>query len=416
MALSPAPAPRTECRICHTTLVEVFSLGDCWVSDFPKAADTDLLRAPLRLAYCPTCTLVQLTHTVPREHLYRTYWYRSGINETMREELTTVVRRASAFVQLAPGHLVVDIGANDGTLLSNYPEGVVRVAYEPATNLYELLRPHADVLVSDFFPPSRPELPVGSAKIITSIAMFYDLDDPLAFCHEIKRILHPDGVWIIQLQDLRQMLLATAVDNICHEHLEYYSLYSLARTLDHNGLYVVHVEHTPINGGSLRVYVQHRDPKRVASPQVVEQIDAEDQMGLLRVRRAYAAWQEFGDRAGRIREQLQTLCAGASRTPSGLIALYGASTKGNTLLQWLGLTHDDIRYAIERDPRKVGRYVGATGIPIVAEATARETETNLDWLVPIWQFRDAVVRREQAHLDRGGRLIFPLPAPEVVTR
>lgn len=404
-----------HCRICPGRLRTILDLGPVAVSAFPRPGEPDSLAAPLDLCCCVQCGLVQLRHSVDSQYLYQEYWYRSGINETMVAELRAVTEAAIDWVGgVADGDVVVDIGANDGTLLSTYPGGELcqlwTIAYEPAANLLPLVSQHAAIVVPQAFPPGNHAYKVGAgtATIVTSIACFYDLDDPIGFAKEVARILHPEGVWVIQLQDLQQMLDATAFDNICHEHVTYLSLGAIQRIVGAAGLFVTQVERRAINGGSLRVFVQHEAALR-RRPSVASVYDH------LEIEAGCDNWVTLERFAHAVRErQRQIVAAVAHLQVHGLtVDLYGASTKANTLLQSCGLTRSVIRQAWERTPEKYGRETVGTRIPIVSEADGRVNPPDA-LLIGAWQFREAFVAREAEYLKAGGMMIAPLPVVEVV--
>lgn len=416
----PALAPvqhRTICRICAASLTPLFSLGSLALSDFPHSAGTRIHPlVPLDLTRCtnPTCGLVQLAHTTPPAWLYEgTYWYHSGVNEVMRAELLDVVREVCKRVEVPKGGVVVDIGANDGTLLSQYAtvlgpqRAPLTVAYEPAVSHYDALRPHAKVVFPEYFQVDRAWGPSTKARVVTAIAMFYDLDDPNQFVQDLTKILHQDGVVVIQQAYLPSMLASTDFTNLCHEHLGYYHLAPLEVSLEAHGLRVVDVELRAINGGSFRVYVQFAG-RGVVSPRVAQRRAEEARL----MEHADLLVETFVSRACAIRTQLQALVQGYQDQAIPL-DLYAASTKANTLLQWCGLDARSIRQAWERSPEKIGRYVGVSGIPIVSEAEGR-ADPPAALLVGAWQFREAFLQREAEYLAQGGRLIFPLPYVEIV--
>ncbi len=406
-----------RCRACHhSELQPVLSLGAFPPNEFPLVGQPPSHPAiPLDLVRCARCTLVQLTETTPSDWLFRTYWYRSDVNEAMIAELHNVADTALEHIVLERHDVVVDIGANTGTLLEHYAQlGVLlkpeRVAFEPALNLHDQLLPHADILVSDYFSETtaREVLGLKDVKIVTSIAMFYDLDDPNAFVHAVKSILHPDGLWIIQFQDLLTMLQTGQYDAICHEHLEYYSLYALQRLLATNALVVEDVEHRAINGGSLRCYVRHAD-RAQPTPTVLAQLDREQQAGLHDSWGVPGIFQQFEARMQRSREQIQAILDGCQRQDIEIQG-YGASTKANTFLSYCGIDASLITKIADRSPEKLGRMM-LTGIPIVSEQQWREEDPRATLLL-IHQFKAGTVQREAPYLAAGGSFLLGLPQVE----
>lgn len=405
---------RTTCRLClGPTLDPILDLGELVLSTFvdPVAAAAPLPRAPLDLVQCRTCALVQLRHTVDPDQLYRQYWYRSSINEAMQAELTDVVRAALREVSVYPEDLVLDVGANDGYLLSRYPKeragwSTPRMAFEPAENLAAACRPHCDALLQALWPPTDLawlDPWRGRMKIVTTVAMFYDLDDPVGCVRAVDAVLHPDGVWIVQFQDLGQMIDQTAFDNLCHEHLTYWSLETFLRTLSGWNLQVTHAEQRAINGGSLRLHVRRRSYPVRAS--------VDHCLLLERLSISWQALERFAWKVAAARTQITDVVGEAVRR--GLtVDLYGASTKANTLLQYCGLGAAQIRQAWERNREKIGRMT-ATGIPIVTEEAGRADPPDV-LLVGIWQFRETVLQREREYLAAGGRILFPLPEVDLV--
>lgn len=400
------------CRVCEGDLLTILNLGTLALSTFPLPTDASPLAAPLDLCQCERCGLVQLRHTVDPDLLFRQYWYQSGINETMRAELRHVVAKAQDRVALKPGEIVLDVGANDGTLLTVYPAlGLqpTRVAVEPAENLTDALAPCCDDLFTTYFPdPVLTRRYQQQVRILTSIACFYDLDNPRAFVSAVQQLLASDGVWVVQFQDLDQMLKATAFDNLCHEHLIYYSLGSFERLIESYGLTVVGAERRTINGGSLRLTVMHAE----AAARQQHTIQAHAVQLLRDAEQGCERWltlEYFAWRVGEARRQIQAALAAAH---GQTIDLYGASTKGNTLLQYCGIGPEVVRQAWERSREKWGRTT-VTGIPIVSEDEGRADRPDL-LLCGIWQFREAVLQREAAYLAGGGTILFPLPAVDLV--
>lgn len=386
------------CRVCAASLTPVLELGPQALSGFPVDSSPRPV-VPLDLLACDDCGTVQLSHTTHPDHLFQhEYWYASGINGTMREELRNVVREARGWVKVRDGDWVLDIGANDGTLLNAWREHAwegrpFRLAVEPSPTFGKALEDVAEAVVTDLFPNLAVCGGAGNKfKVITSIAMFYAVPDPVGFATAVHDLLADDGVWIVQMQDLHNMVQATAFDNICHEHLLYYSVHTFWEVCRRAGLQIVSVQPREINGGSLRFVVQKLESGRANScPSLSEPV---------------IDWAAFSRRIDLRCEMLR----GVVDTAHGLghtVDLLGASTKGNTLLQLAGLGPHNVRRAWERHPHKIGRHT-VTGIPIVHEDTGRLDPPDL-LVCPIWQFRQAVIEREHAFLRAGGRIYFPLP-------
>lgn len=411
------PAPpvihHTTCRVCLGSLETVIDLGLHQLNAFPETPDGVIgPAAPLVLTVCKDCGLFQLADTVSPELLYREYWYRSGTNEMMRANLKSVVLQACRTVTLRPEDVVLDIGANDGTLLSFYREfGALsrRIAIEPAMNLHAVLKekalPHE--IYGTFFPSSSFALP--EAKVITSIAMFYDLEDPNAFAAAIKRILAPDGIWILEVGYFPWMLRRGVFDMICHEHLEYYTLDVLGDLFSQHDLKIINASLNETNGQSLRLVVAHDESPLDTGVMVASVTEIfERERKLVTPARIDRYRQKVESLKRRIVE-LVYMALDAEQT----IDLYGASTKGNTLLQYCGLGYPEIRQALERAPEKWGRYTVGSGIPIVSDVPEAAHSADL-WLCPIWQFKPAILERERKYLESGGRILFPMPEPEIV--
>lgn len=408
---------RTTCRVCKSSRLHfLFSLGDQHVSDFVDAPNG--MRVPLDVVLCDAsqggCGLLQLRYTVPREPLYRKYWYRSGITNTMRRALADIAHRGECLVRLAPGDIVLDIGCNDGTLLRSYTTPSLRlVGFEPATNLLAEARVGTHQVVNDFFHPRvfAEIFLQARAKIITTIAMFYDLEDPQEFIAGVAQCLDPEGVWIIQMSYLPSMLSQNAFDNICHEHLAYYSLFTLQPILQAHGLTITDVELNEINGGSFCVYVRQQGGLSANQPcQRMQELESRERQLELDHR---AVYDEFARRAMATKAQLCAFIQGEIAHGKS-VYVYGASTKGNTLLQFCGLDHRWITAAAERSPEKWGKKTVGTLIPIVSEAEARAARPDYFLVLP-WHFLEEFIQREQAFLRSGGAFIVPLPRPLLVS-
>ncbi len=413
---------RTTCRVCGSSnLADILSLGSLYVSDFVDSAEDGGLEAPLDLVLCNIenggCGLLQLRHTVSHEAMYRNYWYRSGMNKTMTDELNSIAAKVEEMAKLKEGDFVIDIGANDGTLLRGYKtKGLQKIGYEPARNLGKYNSIGTTKVFNDFFGagPWQKEFGDKKAKAITSIAMFYDLEDPNAFVGDVAKCLDPEGVFIIQMSYLPLMLSQNAFDNICHEHVEYYSLLSLENLLKRQKLEVFDVETNDVNGGSFRVYIRHQGKgKSIAvtkgAPERVSAMRAEEKKIGLHEKKVH---DEFVKRVKKIKDQLTNFIK-EEKKKGKKIYVYGASTKGNTLLQYFNLDSSLISAAAERNSDKWGKKTIGTLIPIISEEQARKDMPDYFLALP-WHFITEFKSREAEFLKRGGKFIVPLPEFEII--
>jgi len=409
-----------KCRICgNPHLITVIDLGNQPLSGrFPKKDDPDPPSAPLVLVKCDNakdpcaCGLVQLKHSVDPEEMYRNeYGYRSGINKTMSDHLGTITEKAKSLVTLDKDDIVLDIGSNDGTLLKSYNRtDIRRIGIDPGGDQYRKYYPGDILLVSDFFTAKNfsSVFPSEKAKIITSIAMFYDLEDPMAFVRNIGQILHRDGVWILEQSYLPTMLEMNSFDTICHEHLEYYAFHQIDWMLKKNNLRAIGIDFNFINGGSFRVYVTHAGSSLKPDTAALSAVIKREQDLQMETEKPY---REFCTRVEDIRTRLVTLLS-AEKKKGKKIFVYGASTKGNVLLHYFGINASLITAAAERNPEKWGSRTPGTNIPIVSEEVAR---ASADYFLPLpWHFKSEFLARESEFRKKGGRFIFPLPDVEVI--
>jgi len=415
---------RKSCRICGSTaLTPVINLGDQNLQGSFVKPGKELPPArkiPLSLVRCdPTkdekaCGLLQMEHTVPPEILYSAYWYRSGTNNTMRTHLKGIAEEAMNILNLSSG-TVLDIGCNDGTLFNYYSKEFRKYGVDPSDVAQEIDKLTATV-IQDIFPSNELLKCLQETKIdiITSIAMFYDLEDPVAFAKGIKNILAPEGIWIFEMSYMPMMLKMTSYDTICHEHLEFYSLAVIEYILKKSGMKVFNVTLNDINGGSLRCYATHTANFKYKNEQYLQNIRAmrQDEFDLeLDTDKPY---KNFQDRINFHRDELIALLKKLKKEGK-TIHIYGASTKGNTILQWCGIDNRIINYAAERSPDKYGAHTLGTDIPIISEAESRAMNPDYYLVLP-WHFKEEFVEREREILERGTQLIFPLPKIEIVSK
>jgi len=406
-----------SCRLCGDTGLEgLMSLGEQYLTGiFPRDPDASLSCGPLEILLCRECGLVQLSHSYQPEEMYgQGYGYRSSLNRSMVEHLKAKVESLRALVPLDADDFVLDIGSNDGTSLSFYPQnGPTLCGMDPSAEKFRRHYRQDIRLVVDFFSASRFRLEFGQnakPKIITSIAMFYDLEDPQEFVRQIKEILHPQGVWHFEQSYLPSMLAVNAYDTICHEHLEYYGLKQIKRMTDQAGLEILSVQLNDINGGSFAVTVANRGAGYPCDRStILNLLEAEERMGT----HTAAPYELFAQAILEHRTGLVSLLVDLKAQGKTVLG-YGASTKGNVILQYCGLTPELLPAIAEVNESKFGAYTPGTRIPIISEHEAQAMRPDYFLVLP-WHFRKNIIAREQEFLVRGGKLIFPLPRIEIVS-
>ncbi len=406
----------TRCRICENTeLVPVLDLGtQALTGIFPKSKDQQVERMPLQLVKCHgegRCGLLQLRHTGDLGQMYgENYGYRSGLNRSMVQHLQGKVARILERVPVSPGDLVIDIGSNDGTTLQAYPKDLQLVGIDPTgTKFRSYYPPHVE-LISDFFSPKavRGRFGAKKARIVTSFSMFYDLDDPTSFMRQVHEILADDGIWVFEQSYTPAMLDRNSYDTVCHEHLEYYGLRQIDWMARRVGFRIMDVEFNDVNGGSFSITVEkNRSSPTANEPAVTSVLAREDELGL----QALAPYRAFEKRVAEHRERLNGLIHEIGRSGKKILG-YGASTKGNVILQYCNLTGRELSCIAEVNHDKFGAFTPGTLIPIVSEADAKRMKPDFFLVLP-WHFRQAILSREADYLRAGGKLVFPMPSVSV---
>jgi cyclopropane fatty-acyl-phospholipid synthase-like methyltransferase len=396
----------TKCRLCKSKqLKKIYSFGNIYVSNFVKKnLYKNFPRAPLNLVSCKHCTLLQLQHSAPQELLYKKYyWYRSGVTQTMKYALKNIYESSKKFIKLNNDDTVLDIGANDGTLLKLFKNDCITIGCEPAKNLQKFLKKNCKHIINDFWSKKnflniQNKYRLKKPKIITAIGMFYDLEDPSKFIKDASEVLDDNGIFIAQLMCLKSMLEKNDLGNICHEHLEFYTYKSLLYLFEKNGLRIFKIEENNINGGSFRIYCKKNIEKSV---RFKEKTSIKDIMS-------------FISRINLIKKKCLKFIKSEIKK-NKKIFLYGASTKGNTILQYFGLDKNLIPYAAERSPEKWGRYTIKTGIKIISENKARKFKPDYFFVMP-WSFINEFIKREKKWLKKGGKFIVPFPKFKIIKK
>jgi NDP-4-keto-2,6-dideoxyhexose 3-C-methyltransferase len=400
---------------------KLLDIGELFVSDFVQTQPADRKKYSLDLYLDETTGAVRLhpDALAPHNTMWGTYWYRSGINNSMRRELSSIVREITDRVKLVEGDVWLDIACNDGTLLSNVPKNITRIGIDPCDDSYLEESSKHGTIVQDYFNKENFfKVSEKKAKVITCIAMFYDLNDPHPFIEDMKACLDDNGIIVLQMSYTPLMVEQMAFDNICHEHVYYYDLKSIQRLFGGHGFRLLDASLNDTNGGSFRIYMQ----KETASPRSFGTAPLRDvcnmrMQGMSELEMWYdisnpEVWADFQIQLNELRSNVVDFIR-EQRAAGKTVFGYGASTKGNTLLQYFGLTKDDIGALVERSPYKFGLQTIGTDIPIISEEEMRANPPDFMLVLP-WHFIDEFLEREQAFLDAGGQFIVPCPAFEVI--
>lgn len=395
-----------QCRACGSELLHDFlDLGEQYLSDF-RRDDVKTPKYPLVATFCERCTLVQLRHTTPQHEMYHDrYGFKSGVSDSIKQDLDSIVTHA--FQYKNDPRKWLDIASNDGTLLSFVPEDVYRVGIDPVGFLCREAEQYSDEIVNDYFTAKCLD-GYTPFDVITSISCFYDMPDPNQFVADVAKMLDKNGVWIIQQNYLLTTVELSAVDNFCHEHLEYYTLKSLENLLNKHDLEVNEVYTSMVNGGSIRTIVSHKGTFDV-DESVYLQRDREEDYLL----NTLATYKDFASKVMVELNKLHRLVKEA-KDNGQTVYILAASTRGATIWQSADIDYRLIDAAVERNPAKVGANFTAIGVPIISEEEARANKPDILIIGP-WFFASEVLKREMGHLERGGHIVLPLPKVEIIT-
>lgn len=409
-----------HCRICRNTQFEtIIDLGMLALTGVFPMPGEEVEKGPLVLVKCgnkedgSSCGLVQLKHDYDLTQLYGdNYGYRSGLNKSMVSHLHTIVQEVQQKVSLESGDLIIDIASNDGTLLSGYSseKNLLLLGVDPTAEKFKQYYPAHISFIADFFSAKNVQgFTQQKAKVITSIAMFYDLEEPIEFMRQIKEVLHDEGVWIFEQSYMPLMVERVAYDTICHEHLEYYAVKQIEWMVKKAGLKIVDISFNDINGGSFCITAAKQESRISENKELVARLLEEEQ------RKGYDGTEVYENFSHHVYEHKEKLIAFLDKVKQEgkKIYGYGASTKGNVILQYCGITAEDIPCIAEVNDYKFGRETPGTHIPIISEVEARLQSPDYFMVLP-WHFKDNIIERERVYLQSGGHLFFPLPVFEIV--
>lgn len=409
-----------HCRICrNTNLVSVVDLGSQALTGVFPLPGEEVKEGPLEMVKCfsasgeDVCGLVQLRHDYEMEKLYgENYGYRSGLNKSMVRHLQDIVAKIEQRMELKDDDLVIDIASNDGTLLSSYKNSKLDLlGVDPTSDKFgEYYPPYIDHVPSFFTAEAvKKERGDKKARVVTSIAMFYDLPEPLRIMQDIESVLADDGIWVVEQSYMPAMIDNTSYDTICHEHLEYYALKQFVYMAKRANLKIIDLEFNDTNGASFALTLAKKDSRH---EEITEQIQAVLDDEKTRGFDDLKVYEDFRMHTERHRDDLKAFLDKAVSEGKKVFG-YGASTKGNVILQYCGITPKEMPYIAEVNEYKFGRLTPGTLIPIVSEAEAKTMNPDYFLVLP-WHFKQGIIERETEYIEAGGHLVFPLPKIEVV--
>ncbi len=404
----------SKCRICNSkNLKLITNLGKQPISNqFISVTNHKKIihdKISLKVLKCYNCGLVQLSNTVNSNQIYREYWYRSGINKTMRLALNDIKKASMKLIKLKKNDLIIDIGCNDGTLLNFFDEKKYQlVGFDPALNLSN--KNEKFKRIKNYFSLNNllKAKVRKKAKLITSIAMFYDLDNPNKFVRDIHSSLDENGLWVIQFADLLEMLNLKMYDQIIHEHLEYYHLKPLEFLLNKNKLKIIKIEKNNVNGSSYRIFVKKNLAKFKEHKSVKYFRKLENKAKLENV----STYKKFNKEIVSHKNKLVKIIRELNKKNKKVFGL-GASTKGNVILNYCNFTKKEIKFLVDRNPLKDGCKAIGSNIPIISEEKARKLKPDYYLLLPYF-FKNEIAKRERKFLSEGGKIIVPLPKIEII--
>jgi len=402
------------CRLCkYSNLREILDLGSqSFTGIFPSNRTESVPIGPLTLMRCGNCGLVQLNHNFDKNLMYGdNYGYESSLNSSMVDHLEKIYRSLLKISQITPDSVVLDIGSNDATFLNFFNDlNVDRIGIDPTIKKFKSKYTSDICQVEAFFSKeSFFQVSNKKASIITSISMLYDLEDPIEFAKELRECLEDDGVWFFEQSYLKLMVENIAYDTICHEHLSYFSAGTIERLLDESGFYVLQVETNLINGGSIAIFAKKKLKGEWHCEEFKQLLETEARDGM----QTFEFYEKF---AGEIIQHKSDLISVLLklRDDGKTIMGLGASTKGNVLLQYVGIDSTLISKIGEVNPEKFNCFTPGTLIPIITEEEVLSQSPDYLFIVP-WHFKETFLVKTQKFRAAGGKLIFPLPKIQIVT-
>lgn len=400
----------SKCRVCSSTKVNsVFDLANVpFTGKFPKSEKIKIPNSPLNLGMCNKCKFVQLMHRFNSKYMYNDeYGYESGVNSTMRNHLKKIVNKIKKLKKLDKKSVVMDIASNDGTLLNFYPKNVIKIGIDPILKRFKKNYKNIDYKISDFFSYknfSKINLQ-KKVDVVTAFAVFYDIDNPNQFLRDIKKILKNDGILILEQSNLAKMINLNSFDTICQEHYGYYSTNVINLLLKKNNLTIFDLEYNDSNGGSSRYYIKHSENNKIKvnNKNIKKALNFENTLMLEKK----STYKKFYLRIKNIKAKCQKIIK-KIQMQKKTIHGYGASTKGNVIINHFNINKNQMPFISDRNPFKNNRYTPGSKIKIISEKRSRFKNPDYYFVLP-WHFKKEILIREKKMRAKGTKFIFPLP-------
>ncbi len=401
-----------KCRICKkANLKKLFSLGNlCFTGKFPSE-NKNIEKKPITLVICKNCELVQLGHNFDLKYLYGPdYGYRTGINKTMLNHVGRVVNILSKKTKLKKNDLVLDIASNDGSLLNFYKKNIETFGIDPILDKYKDEYKNVNHKLADFFSASKiKNITKKKFKIITALSVFYDAADPNKFIKDVKKLLSQDGIFLLEFADLASIIQNKMFDTICHEHLEYYSTKVIINLCKKNDLQVFDIKKNDINGASKQYYICHKNFNYKIKKKIINNIFKEEKKLKLSEEKTF---KNFINSINKSKNKLYRFLKQKTKLGKKVHG-YGASTKGNVLLQYYNINYKMVEFIAERNNKKYNLYTPGTKIKIISEALSRFYRPDYYLVLP-WHFKKEILFREKEIRKKGTKFIFPLPTLKII--
>lgn len=404
----------TNCRICSSPdLSNVLDLGEMpLANEFLDSPTEEEKEYPLRVVWCQNCGLMQIDEVVPPEELFSEYVYVSGTSERLQNHFNNLVSEIDELYSTLNGRKVLDIGSNDGTLLKgfeNHDYDVIGV--EPASNIAEIARENGVETINEFFNEEvafRIQKNYGRRDVITATNVFAHTHNVHSFLKGVSKLLADDGIFVIEVPYLVDLLENVEFDTIYHEHLSYFAVRPLKTLLEKHGFKILNIKRIDIHGGSIRLYSTKDSSWQNANSSAKKLIRIEMEKGLDEL----ATYKSFAHRVERLKTSLLDLLSklkGSGHTIAG----YGAAAKGNTLLNYYSIGQEMLEYIADQNTLKQGLYTPGTHVKVVSPNRIYQ-DTPDEIVILAWNFAEEIMKQQSDFKEMGGRFVLPVPEVRVI--